>query len=423
MAVEYIKHLYSDDLSGYIQVAQLEDGQVVKIFNTEQKGIRKIVYEQRGEKDMFISPNSFYIPRRSSDNIRHYRALFIDLDLDIHSKTEAAYEVYLLADSGRVPVPTMIVDSGRGLHCYWRIDHAPKAAAYTWQELQDYLYRQLKHLGADIKATDSSRLLRLPDTINSRNNALCKIMIVNDNRYSMYDLREKYLHYKKKDKPEPGKRSSGKSRGKVSRLFNSYTLHMARADDMETICRLRDYEVEGYRNSILHCYAYWKGIYIRDPEQLTEKTQDLNYKFRVPLKDPEIKAIVKSTGRAIEKFIDYEQGMRSGEDKRVSKAMKERGGYWYTNDRLIEMLNITEDEQRQLKTIISTKEKRRRDSLKKYQARRNEAGLTQREQQKQDRIKAVKELAEQGLNQTEAAKEIGITKARVNQIINHELKS
>ena len=423
MAVEYIKHLYSDDLSGYIQVAQLEDGQVVKIFNTEQKGIRKIVYEQRGEKDMFISPNSFYIPRRSSDNIRHYRALFIDLDLDIHSKTEAAYEVYLLADSGRVPVPTMIVDSGRGIHCYWRIDHAPKAAAYTWQELQDYLYRQLKHLGADIKATDSSRLLRLPDTINSRNNALCKIMIVNDNRYSMYDLREKYLHYKKKDRPEPGKRSSSKSRGKVSRLFNSYTLHMARADDMETICRLRDYEVEGYRNSILHCYAYWKGIYIRDPEQLTEKTQDLNYKFRVPLKDAEIRAIVKSTGRAIEKFIDYEQGMRSGEDKRVSKAMKERGGYWYTNDRLIEMLNITEDEQRQLKTIISTKEKRRRDSLKKYQARRNEAGLTQREQQKQDRIKAVKELAEQGLNQTEAAKEIGITKARVNQIINHELKS
>ena len=423
MAAEYIKHLYDSDLSGYIQVAQLEDGQVIKIFNTEQKGIRKIVYEQRGEKDMFISPNSFYIPRRSSDNIRHYRALFIDLDLHIHSKTEAAYEVYLLADSGRVPVPTMIVDSGRGIHCYWRIDHAPKAAAYTWQELQDYLYRQLKHLGADIKATDSSRLLRLPDTINSRNNALCKIMIVNDNRYSMYDLREKYLHYKKKDKPEPGKRSSGKSRGKVSRLFNSYTLHMARADDMETICRLRGYKVEGYRNSILHCYCYWKGIYIRDPEQLTEKTHELNSKFRVPLRDSEIRAIVKSTGRAIEKFIDYEAGLRSGEDKRVSKAMKERGGYWYTNDRLIEMLNITEDEQRQLKTIISTKEKRRRDSLKKYQARRNEAGLTQREQQKQDRIKAVKELAEQGLNQTEAAKEIGITKARVNQIINHELKS
>ena len=409
MAVEYIKHLYSDDLSGYIQVAQLEDGQVVKIFNTEQKGIRKIVYEQRGEKDMFISPNSFYIPRRSSDNIRHYRALFIDLDLDIHSKTEAAYEVYLLADSGRVPVPTMVIDSGRGLHCYWRIDHAPKAAAYTWQELQDYLYRQLKHLGADIKATDSSRLLRLPDTINSRNNALCKIMIVNDNRYSMYDLREKYLHYKKKDKPEPGKRSSGKSRGKVSRLFNSYTLHMARADDMETICRLRDYEVEGYRNSILHCYCYWKGIYIRDPEQLTEKTQDLNYKFRVPLKDSEIRAIVKSTSRAIEKFIDYEAGLRSGEDKRVSKAMKERGGYWYTNDRLIEMLNITEDEQRQLKTIISTKEKRRRDSLKKYQARRNEAGLTSREQRKADIMKMITELREQGLTVKEIADKVKLT--------------
>jgi DNA-directed RNA polymerase specialized sigma subunit len=115
--------------------------------------------------------------------------------------------------------------------------------------------------------------------------------------------------------------------------------------------------------------------------------------------------------------------MRSGEDKRVSKAMKERGGYWYTNDRLIEMLDITEDEQRHLKTIISKGERQRRQNEARKKARRNKAGLTQREQQKQDRIKAVKELAEQGLNQTEAAKEIGITKARVNQIINHELKS
>jgi len=56
MAVEYIKHLYSDDLDGYIQVAQLEDGQVVKIFNTEHKGIRKIVYEQRGGEGYFYKP-------------------------------------------------------------------------------------------------------------------------------------------------------------------------------------------------------------------------------------------------------------------------------------------------------------------------------------------------------------------------------
>ena len=90
---------------------------------------------------------------------------------------------------------------------------------------------------------------------------------------------------------------------------------------------------------------------------------------------------------------------------------------------MIEMLNITEDEQRHLKTIISKGERQRRQNEARKKARRNKAGLTQREQQKQDRIKAVKELAEQGLNQTEAAKEIGITKARVNQIINHELKS
>ncbi|WP_278244386.1 hypothetical protein [Clostridium thermobutyricum] len=33
--------------------------------------------------------------------------------------------------------------------------------------------------------------------------------------------------------------------------------------------------------------------------------------------------------KAISKFLDYEQGLRSGQVKRVSKGMRARGGYWY----------------------------------------------------------------------------------------------
>ena len=54
-----------------------------------------------------------------------------------------------------------------------------------------------------------------------------------------------------------------------------------------------------------------------------------------------LNAILRCIPKAIDKFIDYEQGIRSGEAKRVSKGMKDKGGYWYKNETLIEALNIT----------------------------------------------------------------------------------
>ena len=83
-----------------------------------------------------------------------------------------------------------------------------------------------------------------------------------------------------------------------------------------------------------------------------------------------------------------------------------RGGYNYKNETLIEILNITDDEMKVMTTIIGPNEKLRRKLVKERKARRNEDGLTQREQQKQDTIKAVQELKEQGLTQKKVAEMI-----------------
>jgi len=417
---EYIEHLYQQDLEGYVQVLQLANDQVVKIINTQYKGMCEVVHEMQQEPDTFITPNSFYKPQRTTQNIRHYRALYLDLDLKIHSKTEAFYNIYLLVSDNEIPKPTMIVDSGRGLHLYWRIEHAPKQANYTWQMLEDFLYHKLKHLGADIQATDASRLLRLPTTINTKNNAVCRVLEVNDQKYSMYDLRENYLQYKQ-EQSKTKKRNKTSKKASIKQLFNSYTLHQARSNDLLTLCDLRDYEVVGYRNSILHCFVYWQGIYIRELDRLEEVAEQLNQKFREPLKMSEVKAIVRSANKAIERFIDYVQGVNSGKDKRVSKAMRNRGGYWYTNDRLIEMLNITEQEQKHLKTIIDKQEKYKRNNERRRQERRNEQGLTSREQQKLDTINQVKELAEQGYSNSAIARKLDISRRWVVEVVNYQI--
>lgn len=415
MQENFCEHIFDEKTDGYIQIAKLED-QDIKIYNTQYSGIREIVCEVQGQANTYVSPNTYYIPSRRVNNIRQFRALYIDIDFDEdkYGKQEVIYYVWELAWKEEIPFPTMVVDSGRGLHLYWRIQDAPYAALQTWQELEDYLYYKLKHLGADIKATDAARLLRLPGTINSKNNEECKVVHINNYKeHSMYYLREKYLGYKPKEQQlgfQQVKNLSQKKSGVIN-YFNSYTLHMSRSQDILKILELRDYKVVGYRNFIIHCYTYWQGIYIRDIEELEALVIELNNSFRQPLKITDIGAVIRSTQKAVEKFITYENDVRAGVRRRVTKGMRDKDGYWYKNETLIERLDITREEQKHLKTIIDEKEKYRRcaDEKKSKQKakRRNEEGLTAREQQKQGLINNIKELKSKGLKQKEVAEKLG----------------
>ena len=87
---------------------------------------------------------------------------------------------------------------------------------------------------------------------------------------------------------------------------------------------------------ILHCYAYWIGVTTRDSDNLEEVVNKLNSSFTEPLKQTEVDTILRCIPKAIDKFLVYEQGLRSGEVKRVSKGMRDKGGYWYKNETLIE---------------------------------------------------------------------------------------
>ncbi|AKN34264.1 replication protein (plasmid) [Clostridium carboxidivorans P7] len=417
----YCDHLFDSSTDGYIQLMQINEKKI-KVYNTKYKALRTVIEEVEGEKDIYISSNTYYKPKRSTSYIRQFRALYIDLDLKKYGKSEAVYIIYDLVNKNKIPTPSMIVDSGRGIHLYWRIKNAPYGAIHTWQELEDYLYNQLKVLGADIQATDSVRVLRLPNTVNSRINEECKVLIINDDiEYSMYDLREEFLNYSSKKayqlEFEQTKINKQKKQSVISRLFNSYTLHLARVGDIETLCKLRSYNVKGYRNFILHCYAYWKGIYTRDVEELEKEVIEFNNSFRNPLRSSEVNAILRCIPKAISKFVEYEQGLRNGETKRVTKGMSDKGGYWYKNQTLIERLDITLDEQKHMKTIISQEEKYRRNNDKRKASRRNEEGLTQKQLEIKQLMEQVKKLKEQGLNNSEIARALDINRTKVIRLL------
>ena len=412
----YCEHLYDDSTDGYIQIFNIDENKKIKVYNTKINALCDVVEEVQEQLDFFITPNTFYKPYRQVNNIRQFRALFMDLDCGEEDKQFTAYSIFELAENGEIPRPTMIVDSGRGIHLYWRIKNAPYGALNTWQELQDFFYIKLKELGADRKATDAARVLRLPSSINSRNGEKCRVLWQdNEEEYSMYDLREQYLKFKHNKTISKAKKSNSKIINNL--FFNSYSLHMARAEDLETLVQLRKGNMENCRNMALHCYAYWKGIYIRDNDELRSTVEAFNTSFKLPLKQAEVNAVLRCIPKAIDKFLEYEQGIRTGLKKRVTKGMRDKGGYWYKNETLIERLEITADEQRHLKTIIGTRVKYDRKNEKRNKARRNENGLTNKQQEIADLKKEILKLREEGLSLRVIAKQLNKSVGSIQNIL------
>ena len=95
--------------------------------------------------------------------------------------------------------------------------------------------------------------------------------------------------------------------------------------------------------------------------------------------------------------------------------------YKYTNTKLIEILDITLEEQMHLKTIISGKEKYRRcadeKKAKQKAKRRNENGLTKKQQEMKDLKTEIKELKDKGNSVREIAKILGISKSKVGRLV------
>ena len=77
---EFCDHLYDESTDGYIQILKLDDKnnsdeRTIKIYNTKNDGLKDIVEELYKKEDVFLAPNTMYIPKRRVENIRqldHY---------------------------------------------------------------------------------------------------------------------------------------------------------------------------------------------------------------------------------------------------------------------------------------------------------------------------------------------------------------
>lgn len=332
--------------------------------------------------DLYMSLNTFFKPERTLESLRYLNTLHIDLDTykTKFSKTQILMNLEDNYFNKSIPRPSLIIDSGRGLNLIWRIEPVPSKALKLWKALMYKLYNELKVFGADNGALDPTRVLRVVGSINSKTNTEVKVLESYDYIYSLKELKYEYL-------PEVIKKENTKKKSdrKIIKFFTPYSLEVARIEDLEKLCEIRNYDLEGCREYILFYYRYLL-CRVYDPEYALEKTIELNNKFEEPLK---INEVMNNT--------------KSGE--RYSLVNK----YKFSNKRLIEIFSISEDEQKLLKSIRSKKIKYEINNEKRKAKRRNENGLTSREQAKFDKLKAIYKLLLENYNNTEISDKLNIS--------------
>ena len=305
-------------------------------------------------EDVFFSQNTFYRKARRIETVRQLRSLYVDLDFYIFNYAPEQILFLLEEDYFRstIPEPNLIIFSGQGIVLIWTIEPAPYMALPLWQAIQNYLIDQLKPLGGDPKAADAARIFRLAGSISSKNGNEVHVQYRHGYQYTLREIQDGYLpELRPKEKKKPGRKK------KVVHLFNLYTLHGARLQDLDKLVTIREGQMNGYREITLFLYRYWACCFEQDPETALQHTLEFNSLFTHPLPQREAIRATESAQKAYLAKSDREANERA-------KAMGYPGaGYRLSNAKIIEWLDITLDEQMHMKTLIGTKEKNRRKRI------------------------------------------------------------
>lgn len=333
--------------------------------------------------------STFYKPMRRIENIKELTCNFIDLDTynTKFTKTQILMNLEENYFNRSIPRPSLIIDSGRGLTLGWTIERVPYMALPLWKAIQEYLYNQLKEFGADRKALDATRVLRVPGSINSKSGTRVKILEKYDYVYTLREIQREFLP----DLDENREKKKGRPK-KVVYVHRERSLYQGRILDLVKLCELRNYDVKGHRETILFLYRYYLCYFYEDEQKALEDVLELNKEFIQPLSEKEV---IRATGSA----------------EKVFKAKDKQ--YKYKSETLIDILEISDYEQTHMKIIIGKEEykRRHRDREKnRYLEKLKSQGKLTKDKKIEQRREKIKDLLGKGLSQKEIYTSLKISK-------------
>lgn len=342
----------------------------------------------RNQADVYISQASFFSRQRAVANTKMLRCAWVDLDvykLGLQADDATVMSILRVAGDAGLPVPTYITKSGRGLYAKWVFsDPISSDLLPQWQTLQDLLIALYRSLGADPGVKDAARVLRLAQTVNSKSDRLVEIVC---NSGTLHSFRDLCAAAARIDVPLAVGEARQQARAAAHRIrtgllseaptdlgaLSNYSLTrepiLMRRGSLQTLnwyrfLDLRDLTLArgGIHKGARDLTLFWMTSFLAlanviTPANLWDELRGLLLAFPIgkdfdPLRDGSLATLIK-------RIQAHDRGER----------IKYRGGeytpiYTPNNETLLNMLEVSPEEERSLRTIISGQEKQRRADIK-----------------------------------------------------------
>jgi len=361
------EYLQATGRPGYFSVLAKPNGQA-KQNSYKLEVLPQVVRAADPTIDTYITQAVFNGPNRCKVNLRDVGLLFVDLDtyrsagLADKSPEEQASLLLLFCAQEGLPSPSIVMYSGRGLQAKWLLSEALEPVSlYEWNQAQLALVKLLEPFAADMASRDISRVLRLDRTVNTKSGKICRVVYVTGGceacpaRYDFQELRETFVGevqvtVSKEEPKKPGKRPVLA----LPREQNFQRLNWYRLYDLRDLWKIRGGVSEGYRELTL----FWELNFLlrADPgKSVWNEAASL--------------AAQIAPGTAFYRNSDLSTLYRKAQEARHGQGVEFAGRTYppmYTprNQTLIELFEITPDEEQQMRTIISQAEKDRRRAEK-----------------------------------------------------------
>jgi len=295
--------------------------------------------------------------------VKYSTCSFVDLDiykselLSGLSVEDAARILLEIIEQRKIPTPSQIWSSGRGLYLFWQFDHpvySPRnpIGRSNWAVVEDfnrYVVEKLKDCGADRQSIDCTRVLRALGSRNPKNGKLVEILH-DANLYWSPDILEKFVERKQRKKafqrPQNAdtgfwrpwnclgwqKASKGNPRSSQHIRYVDYLRELIEDIKRLIVIRWNGRVPEGHRNTFCHIVSWALS------------------------RLPEVGDIINATRVRLSGLVDdgYLYSSEFEQHRRTQIARKKSNTqYVYSREKLISILEVTDAEAKEMTYLLT----------------------------------------------------------------------
>ena len=375
---------------------------------TEMRPYVKLI-QTTAQSDYYITANTVAGRRRRKDELFGLQNIVIDIDCHESvppQEVSRLSEAFIwrskrdLWDTGVIPTPNSIVHTGRGIQLWWAIvpcyggrDYDP--SRYYHDKIKNNIIDHIKAMLDEYSELDGLILdrgasinpvgyFRLPCSYNTSAKRYGSLEIIHTKRYDQRDL-AKLEGVTIEARSEVAHSETSHIPMQESDRFLLRNIQYVGARRVMQLVNLRNLRNNEVGSEMRDCFNFSVYNALRmsfDHDQAMQRLAVFNSGFKEPMSVRELENCVCSA--------------------------KEINGYKYTNAKLIELLEITPEEQGAIGLFPYTRKRR---------SKPNASRDALRSALREDRDQKILKLTEDGVSQAETARILGIGKNTVGRVL------